>query len=77
MRQAPPNHPEFQRAYAAIAYFAGVRGEGLHRPFDAPSTELERVVTALSAPEQSARAEALAQELERIVLRLDARRLGA
>jgi hypothetical protein len=76
MRHEPTNHPEFQRAFAAVAYFAGVRAEALLAPFDAPSPELQKLALELGATEQAARAAALAHELERIARRLEARRLG-
>ena len=69
-------NPEFQRAFAAVAYFAGARGAALLEPFAAPSAELEAFCVALSAAEQSERARALSTELERLARRLDARRLG-
>ena len=76
MRHDSTHEPEFQRAFAAVAYFAGVRGEALLAPFTTPSAELRALCLSLSAPEQSARAKALSTELERIARRVEALRLG-
>ena len=76
MRHDLTDDSEFQRAFAAVAYFAGTRDAALLAPFATPSSELRAFCASLSAPEQSARAEALSTELERIARRIEARRLG-
>ena len=64
--------PDFQRAFVAMRYFLGARGEGLGAPLgEAPAarTTEER----LAHPDRERRAEALAAELGRVVRALEAR----
>ena len=73
MSASSPFTPEFQRAFVAMRYFLGARGEGLGAPLgDAP----EATVTEerLAHPERERRAETLAAEIGRVVRALEARR---
>lgn len=68
---AEPFSPEFQRAFVAVRYFLGARGEGLGAPLGDASTA---AVTEkrLAHPDRERRAEALAAEIGRVVRALDA-----
>jgi hypothetical protein len=64
--------PDFQRAFVAMRYFLGARGEGLGAPLgDAPAARLTE--ERLARPERERRAEALAAEIGRVVRVLEAR----
>jgi hypothetical protein len=67
-----PLTPEFQRAFVAMRYFLGARGEGLGAPLgDAP--EATATEARLAHPERERRAEALALEIGRVMRALEAR----
>ena len=67
-----PFSPEFQRAFVAVRYVLGARGEGLGAPLGDASTA---AVTEkrLAHADRERRAEALAAEIGRVVRALDAR----
>jgi hypothetical protein len=67
--------PAFQRAFIAVSYFAGTRGDGLLLPLSAPTAEAKKLVQGLGSSEKSVRAVVLGRELERIARGLDAWRL--
>lgn len=72
-----PALPEFQRAFVAVAYFAGARGETLSAPLVEPSPRALELVARLSVEDRGARARALAAELEIVARRLAKLGLGA
>jgi hypothetical protein len=64
--------PDFQRAFVALRYFLGARGDDLAASLGsapAAASTLER----LSHPDRQRRAEALAAEVGRLVRALEAR----
>ena len=65
-----PAHPDFQRAYVAVAYLAGVRGEALLEAFEQPSRQARELLTDLGAEDRAQRARALASELQILARRL-------
>ncbi|MES1173944.1 MAG: hypothetical protein ABUL62_06410 [Myxococcales bacterium] len=67
--------PEFQRAFTAVSYLAGQRDAELLTPLPAPGEEAQALARRLAHPERERRAEALARELGRLALSLDARKL--
>jgi hypothetical protein len=66
---------EFQRAFIAVRYAAGIRGDELVSPFERMTEGADRLATALSAGDRNRRAQALAAELGEVARLLDARRL--
>ncbi len=62
--------PEFQRAFVAMRYFLGARGEELVAPQHA-GAEVVAVVKRLAQPDRQKRAEALAAEIGRVVRALE------
>jgi len=64
---------DFQRAFAAVSYLAGLRGEALLEPFRTPHADARAFVRRLAHPDRERRAEALAVELARIGNALEAR----
>jgi hypothetical protein len=69
-----PEDPEFQAGFVAASYAAGVRGENLLELFERRSARAETLGRALGNPSKSERARALATELQRLALMLEARR---
>jgi hypothetical protein len=67
--------PAFQRAFAAVRFAAGARGEALLTPFAGPCDGALELSRALSSEQRSERAQALSVELKRLVRVLEARRL--
>jgi hypothetical protein len=65
----------FQRAFVAIEYFLGRRGEQLLEPLPRPVQPAKDLVQRLGLDDRSLRAQALAKELERIVACLEARKV--
>lgn len=65
-----PESPEFQRAFVAIAYFSGARGDALLEAFAEPSARARELAAALGAEDRGQRARALAAELELVARRL-------
>ncbi|HLV67708.1 MAG TPA: hypothetical protein VKY73_17935 [Polyangiaceae bacterium] len=68
--------PSFQRAFVAIRYFAGQRGEALLEPLERPVAAARELAAALDAPSREERARALSSELERLKAVLARRRLA-
>jgi hypothetical protein len=67
--------PIFQRAFVALSYVAGRRDAALLEAFPAPHEEARLFAQRLAHPERERRAEALARELSRIALAVEARSL--
>ena len=72
VRPAPRRDPAFERAFVAVRYFLGARGE-LSLPLGSPSPAAEALAAALDDPDRQKRAEALAAELGHVVRALEAR----
>lgn len=64
---------DFQCAFAAVSYLAGRRDDELLDPFTTPHLEARALQRRLAHPERERRAEALARELSRLALALEAR----
>lgn len=64
---------DFERAFVAMCYFGGTRGDALLEPLGDASPAAERLVRRLSHEDRRERALALADELARIARALDAR----
>ena len=64
--------PAFERAFVAVRYFLGARGE-LAAPLDPPSAAAEALCAELEHPDRQKRAEVLAGELGQVVRALEAR----
>jgi len=71
--QTPPFAPEFQRAFVAVRYFLGARGEGLSAPLGASPSSGEALEAKLAHPDRARRAEILASEVGLVVRALEAR----
>lgn len=65
----------FERAFVATSYLLERRAEALLTALPDAGNEARALAKALSAPDRSARAAALAPELARLVQALEARRL--
>ncbi len=72
-----PESPDFQRAFLAVAYCAGARGEALLTALPEPSSRTRELAAQLSAEDRGQRARALATELEIVARRLAKLGLGA
>ncbi|HKY35973.1 MAG TPA: hypothetical protein VJN18_08545 [Polyangiaceae bacterium] len=68
---------DFQRAFVALRYFWGARGEALVAGFGAlkPQSQATELLSALGDATQQVRAQALAAELARLAADLDQRGL--
>ncbi len=67
-----------ERAFVAVSYTLGVRGEALLRPLGAaPPAGAVALARALAQPERTARGRALAAELLEVRRALEALRWGA
>lgn len=64
----------FERAFVALSYAQGRRGEELLSPLVAPGQEARSVASALGSPERQSRAVVLARELARVAQALESRR---
>ena len=73
---ANPGSPDFQRAFAAVSYLVGQRGEALLAAVPSPSDEARAFARRLEHPERERRAELLARELARLAVALDARKIA-
>src|SRR5258706_4644002 len=58
--------PEFQRAFLALRYFWGARGEALSAPLGELSEGARKLLAGLDDPERSRRASTLSRELGRL-----------
>jgi uncharacterized heparinase superfamily protein len=67
--------PDFERAFVAMRYFVGARGDDLASPLGAQSTVVTETLARLRHDDRQRRAEALAVEVGRVVRALDARTL--
>lgn len=65
--------PEFQRAFVAVRYFLGARGEDLATPLGAAAVDGRALAERLSHPDRQRRAEVLASEVGLVVRALEAR----
>lgn len=77
MTNAPSSPPgygtEFQRAFVAVRYFLGARGEGLARPLGDAASAGIALEAKLAHPDRARRAEVLASEIGLVVRALEAR----
>jgi hypothetical protein len=75
----PPGTPrfesDFERAFVAMRYFVGARGDDLAAPLGAPSAVVAETLARLRHEDRQRRAEALAVEVGRLVRALDGRTL--
>jgi hypothetical protein len=69
--------PEFQRAFLAVAYLAGARGEALLKALPAPCSQARELAARLGSGDRAERARRLASELEPIGRRLSSLGLGS
>jgi uncharacterized heparinase superfamily protein len=67
--------PDFERAFIALRYFVGARGDDLAAPLGGESTVAAETLARLRHEDRQRRAEALAVEVGRVVRALDARTL--
>jgi hypothetical protein len=65
--------PDFQRAFVAVRYFLGARGEGLAAPLGGAAPAAATLEAKLAHPDRARRAEVLASEIGLIVRALEAR----
>jgi hypothetical protein len=65
--------PEFQRAFVAMRYFLGARGDGLAAPLGPQASFGSALETKLGNPDRARRAEVLASEVGLVVRALEAR----
>lgn len=65
--------PDYQRAFVAVRYFLGARGEGLAAPLGPESTIAAALEQKLAHPDRARRAEVLASEVGLVVRALEAR----
>lgn len=72
-----PASPDFQRAFVAVRYLAGTRGEALLAPLSEPSARAKQLVSELGAEDRAQRARTLAGELEIVARRLSRLELGS
>ncbi len=68
---APRFNPDFERAFVAIRYFLGARGEELGRPLGEPAPEAAATLRRIGGADRQRRAEALAVEVGRVVRALE------
>ena len=68
---------EFQRAFVALRYFWGARGEALEAGFGSlqPQKQVGELLSALADASQQVRAQALGTELARLTTHLEQRGL--
>jgi hypothetical protein len=73
--EAPRNGfgPEYQRAFVAVRYFLGARGENLSAPLGPDAPFAKTVEAKLEHPDRTRRAEVLASEIGLVVRALEAR----
>jgi len=73
---SPPRfEPEFERAFVALRYFVGARGDEVAAPLGSGSVVGAETLTRLRHEDRQRRAEALAVEVGRVVRALEARAL--
>lgn len=71
----PRFEADFERAFVAVRYFVGARGDDLAAPLGPPSPVVVETLERLRHEDRQRRAEALAVEVGRVVRALDARTL--
>jgi hypothetical protein len=72
VKPLPRRDPAFERAFVAMRYFLGERGE-LAEPLSPPSQAASALAERLQDPDRQRRAETLAAELGHLVRALEAR----
>lgn len=72
---SPASHlaPEYQRAFVAVRYFLGARGEPLAAPLGEGAAFAIALEAKLAHPDRTRRAEVLASEIGLVVRALEAR----
>jgi hypothetical protein len=65
--------PDYQRAFVAVRYFLGARGDGLAAPLGPGATAGVLLEQKLAHPDRTRRAETLAAEVGLVVRALEAR----
>lgn len=65
----------FQRAFVAVSYLAGRRGQELLEPLKLTNRDTQKLVQLLGHPERERRAEVLAAELSPLAHSLELRSL--
>ena len=70
---APSFGPEYQRAFVAVRYFLGARGENLAAPLGEGASFGAALEAKLAHPDRTRRAEVLASEIGLVVRALEAR----
>jgi hypothetical protein len=74
VKAAPrPRDPAFERAFVALRYFLGARGNDLAEPLGAASPAALDLARDLDDPDRQRRAQVLAPELGQVVRALEAR----
>ena len=73
MTTAAGFEPEYQRAFVAVRYFLGARGEGLAAPLGPGAHAGLALEQKLGHPDRTRRAEVLASEVGLVVRALEAR----
>jgi hypothetical protein len=73
MTTAAGFEPDYQRAFVAVRYFLGARGEGLAAPLGSAATAGTLLEQKLAHPDRTRRAEVLASEVGLVVRALEAR----
>ena len=72
-----PESPQFQRAFVAVSYLAGSRGDALLAALNRPAEKTRELVALLGAEDRASRARTLAAELETVARRLAQLELGS
>lgn len=65
--------PQYQRAFVAVRYFLGARGDGLAAPLGSEASAGALLEQKLAHPDRTRRAEVLASEVGLVVRALEAR----
>jgi hypothetical protein len=73
MTTAEGYEPDFQRAFVAVRYFLGARGQGLAAPLGPDAAAGLALEQKLAHPDRTRRAEVLASEVGLVVRALEAR----
>lgn len=72
-----PASSQFQRAFVAVSYLVGARGDALLAALHEPTDKARELVAELGADDRAARARTLAGELEIVARRLAELELGS
>ena len=65
--------PDFQRAFVAVRYFLGARGDDLAAPLGDAAVHGQKLAERLAHADRQRRAEVLASEVGHVVRALEAR----